>query len=107
MTNLILILSFILSFPAQGDQLSRADNLFRERDNLESLKQAISLVEEIRSRDQSSYEALWRLSKYRYYLSEGEKDEAKKTRLLEAGIEAGKKATALDEKRVEGHFWLA
>ena len=102
----ILILSPVLSLPSQEDQIHRADKLFNGRDNIENLKQAVSLVEDLRVHNPSNYEVLWRLAKYKYYVADRQKDQANRTNLLEAGIEAAKKAVQLNDKRPEGHFWL-
>lgn len=103
----LIVLSFTLPGAAQETPLLKADNLFVGRDQVDSLKQAIAIVEELRAKDQANYEALWRLAKFKYYLADQETDAAKKTKLYEAAIEAGKKAVAVDGNRVEGHFWLA
>ena len=109
MTNLILMTMLVLSqvLPTQGSAFSKADNLFASRDNVESLKRAVSMMEEVTARDKLNYEAFWRMAKYRYYLADVETDESKKSKLINSAIEAAKKAVALDSARVEGHFWLA
>jgi tetratricopeptide (TPR) repeat protein len=109
MTNLILVAILIL-FPGsywQDNSIEKADKLFANRDNMESLKQAATLMEEMAAREKTNYEAHWRLAKYKYYLADVETDEAKKTKLLQSAIGAAKKAVALETNRVEGHFWLA
>ena len=105
MTKLILIA--LLLWPSQTSPLARADELFTARDNPDSLKQAVLLMEQLTTREAANYEAWWRLSRLRYYSGDREPDAAKKGRLFQAGVEAGKKAVALDDKRVEGHFWYA
>jgi tetratricopeptide (TPR) repeat protein len=105
MTKLILIA--LLLWPSQASPLARADELFTARDNPDSLKQAALLMEQLTTREAANYEAWWRLSRLRYYSGDREPDAAKKSRLFQAGVEAGKKAVALDDKRVEGHFWYA
>lgn len=113
MTNLILtsmlILSPLLSEPRwlQKDPIARADELFAGRDNADNLKQAVLLMEQLTAREPSNYEAWWRLARVRYYIGDREKDQTKKTRLFQSGVEAAKKAVVSDEKRVEGHFWFA
>jgi tetratricopeptide (TPR) repeat protein len=92
---------------SQEPPAARADKLFAERDQVESLKQAISIVEEMRAKDQSNYEALWRLAKFKFYLADREDDKSKKGKILQAAVESAKKAVAADANRVEGHFWLA
>lgn len=113
MTILILISTLILSAAfaeprlPQSDPIARADDLYTARDNADSLKQAVVLMEQLTAREPSKYEAWWRLARVRYYTGDREKDQAKKTKLFQAGVEAAKKAIALDAKRVEGHFWFA
>ena len=105
MTNLILIALLLL--PSQASPIGRADELFAARDNSDNLKQAVLLMEQLTTREAANYEAWWRLSRLRYYSGDREPDATKKSRLFQAGVEAGKKAVALDDKRVEGHFWYA
>ncbi|HST22391.1 MAG TPA: TRAP transporter TatT component family protein [Blastocatellia bacterium] len=107
-TILVPLCLMFISFSAlsQETPTTRADKLFAERDNIESLKQAISIVEEMRAKDQSNYEALWRLAKFKFYLADREEDKSKKTKILQAAIESAKKAVLADGTRVEGHFWL-
>lgn len=107
MTNLILMAVMILSPFFQDGPLAKADRLFAGRDSVESLRQAVSMMEEATARDKSNYEALWRLAKYRYYLADVETDESKKGRLIRSAIDAAKSAVERDASRVEGHFWLA
>ena len=48
---------------------------------------------------------LWRLAKYKYYLSDRQKDEAGKLKLLKDGIEAAKKAVCSSNLRQIGMAW--
>lgn len=111
MARLILLsMLFLISSPAratQTDLVARADALFAARDTGDSLKQATSRLEELSAREPSNYEAWWRLARLRYYLGDRERDSAKKTKLFQSGVDAAKKALALENNRVEGHFWFA
>jgi len=113
MLKLILIPILILA-PAsvgagvpQKEPIPRADELFTARDNGDNLKQAVLLMEQLTAREAANYDAWWRLARVRYYIADREKDQTRKTRMFQTGIEAAKKAVASDPKRVEGHFWLA
>ena len=99
--------SWPLGLPAQENPLFQAEKLFAGRDRVEDLREAITLLENSLAREPSNYEILWRLAKYKYYLSDRQKDDAGKLKLLKDGIEAAKKAVNLESKRPEGHFWLA
>ena len=113
MTNVILMSMLILapgfSEPrsSQKDPIARADELFSARDNSDNLKEALQLLAQLTAREPTNYEAWWRLARVRYYAGDREKDQTKKARLFQSGVEAAKKAIALDDKRVEGHFWFA
>jgi hypothetical protein len=98
----VLILAVSGSAFAQETAIQKADKLYADRDKVESLKQAVALVE----KDVSNYEAMWRLAKFKFYLSNLESEEAQKIAVLQAGITAAERAVKLDTNRVEGHFWL-
>jgi tetratricopeptide (TPR) repeat protein len=108
----LFFLSMLILLPAtaqalQPGPIERADVLFAARDYGDNLKQATSMMEQLTAREPSNYEAWWRLARLRYYLVDHEKDRSKKSKLLQAGVDAAKKAVALDDKRVEAHFWFA
>jgi tetratricopeptide (TPR) repeat protein len=104
---LALILTLLVAAAAQETPFAKADDLFAARDNLESLKQAISMAEALRAKEPANFEVVYRVAQYKYYLADREPDKAKRLKLYEAAIEAAKKAVTLDTNRVEGHFWLA
>lgn len=103
----MLILLPMTAQALQPAPIERADALFAARDNGDNLKQATSMMEQLATREPSNYEAWWRLARLRYYLADREKDSPKKSKMLQTGIDAAKKAVALNDKRVEGHFWFA
>ena len=111
MKRLALIAALLSSltvpvFP-QETSIAKADKLFAGRDNLENLKQAVSLMEDRTKREPSNFDGFWRLARFKFYLADHEKDDSRKGKLLQAAMDAGKKAVELDSGRVEGHFWLA
>jgi tetratricopeptide (TPR) repeat protein len=111
MKKLALIFALILmpigAASAQESPFAKADGLFTSRDNLDSLKQAVALVEAQRVKEPANFEVVYRVAEYKYYLADREPDKAKRVKLYEAAIEAAKRAVAIDSNRVEGHFWLA
>jgi predicted Zn-dependent protease len=63
------------------------------------------MLRQARTADPNSYDALWRLAKFNYYLAiHTEGDEQDKA--FREGIDAGKAAVALQGNKPEGHFWL-
>ena len=56
--------------------------------------------------DPRNLDAAWKLARADYWLG-GHAPEAERRRFLEQGIDAGRKAVALQPNRPEGHFWIA
>jgi tetratricopeptide (TPR) repeat protein len=92
---------------SQAPPIVQAEALFADRDQGDALKRAVLLLENRLKEDSSSYQILWRLSKYKYYLSDRESTQSTKIKLLEQAIENGKQAVQRDNTQPEGHFWLA
>jgi tetratricopeptide (TPR) repeat protein len=92
------------NLPLSGQVLA-ADDRFLGRRNLENVKKAIQLIDERVAKDPQDYEAWWRDSKFACYLARHSVG-AEKSKYLEVGVNAGKKAVALEPNRPEGHFWL-
>jgi tetratricopeptide (TPR) repeat protein len=96
-----------VSLKSQPSPLVQAEALFADRDHGDALKKAVSLLESGLKEDPSNYQVLWRLSKYKYYLSDRESGQSAKIKLLEQAIENGKQAVQRDNTQPQGHFWLA
>jgi tetratricopeptide (TPR) repeat protein len=103
---ILILLQFTMA-AAQDSPFTKVDAMFAARDNVDSLRQAISLADAQRVKEPTNYEVVYRAAQYRYYLADRETDKSKTLKIYEAAIEAAKKAVALDPNRVEGHFWLA
>ncbi len=56
--------------------------------------------------DARDFDAAWKLARSDYWLG-GHGPDAERRRDLENGIDAGRKATAIQPRRPEGHFWMA
>jgi len=102
-----LVAAWLAPLSAGPSPLTEADNLFAKRDQDDALKQAALILEERLKQDSSNYQVFWRLSKYKYYLSDRESYRLAKIKLLEQAIDYGRQAVERDSKQPEGHFWLA
>ena len=56
--------------------------------------------------DPRNFDAAWKLARANYWLG-GHAPEPERHGYLQAGIDAGRKASALQANRPEGHFWIA
>src|SRR6185295_14838557 len=105
---------FLFYIPALFSQASgappplaqSADALYADRANLASARKAAQSWTEQLTRDPKSFEAAWKLARADYWLG-GHTPEAEQRKFLEDGVEAGRKAVALEPNRPEGHFWIA
>ena len=91
---------------APTEAIADADRLFKEREDIEKLKNAVATLEKARSGGQN-FEVEWKLAKYSYFLGKQTKDRAESDKLFESGRDAGKIAMRLDPGKPDGHFWYA
>ena len=81
-----------------------ADRLYADRANLASARRAAELWAAELAGHPAAFDAAWKLARVDYWLGE---HAAERRAFLETGIEAGRKAVALQPNRPEGHFWIA
>ena len=82
------------------------DALYADRRNLESARRAADIWRADLARDPRGFEAAWKLARADYWLG-GHAAESDGRRLFEAGLEAARKAAAIEPQRPEGYFWMA
>jgi hypothetical protein len=80
--------------------------LYADRANLASARQAVELWAGELARNPQAFDAAWKLARADYWLG-GHAPAVDRRRFLEQGIDAGRKAVALQPGRPEGHFWIA
>ena len=85
--------------------LAQADQLFKQRDDVDKLKQARTLVAGVRQPDHRDYDVEWQFAKYSLFLGEKATDEDEKTKLFEDGRDAGKIASRIEPDKPDGYFW--
>ena len=83
-----------------------ADALYAQRANLESARKAADAWAASIASNPRDFDAAWKLARADYWLG-GHAAEAERRTFLENGIEAGRKAVALQPDRPKGHFWIA
>src|SRR5437762_8811621 len=83
-----------------------ADSLYRNRTHLPSARQAAELWQAELERNPRAFDTAWKLARADYWLG-GHVPEKERRAFFESGIDAGRKAVALEPNRAEGHFWIA
>jgi tetratricopeptide (TPR) repeat protein len=103
-----LIASCILLFYISGvtAQSAEAERLYADRANLASARRAADTWRAELAADPRDFAAAWKIARADYWLG-GHGADAERRKDLEQGIEAGRKAVALQPDRPEGHFWIA
>ncbi|MBK8812807.1 MAG: tetratricopeptide repeat protein [Acidobacteria bacterium] len=89
-----------------ADVISRSDELFRQREDLAKLREAVKMLGAIRNPNQRNFEVEWKFAKYNYCLGRQTTDEKESERAFEAGKQAGRIASRIEPSKPDGHFWF-
>ena len=90
----------------QGEVTSSPDALYARREEAGFAARAADAWAARLAAAPGDFEAAWKLSRARYYLGTNGRVDGRRA-ALDAGMEAARKAIALQPARPEGHFWLA
>src|SRR6266851_3503164 len=102
----LLMRSFIFLFYISVAAAQSPDTLYADRANIASARRAADMWGAMLTGDLRNFEAAWKLARADYWLG-GHAPERERRAFLERGIEAGRKAVAVQPNRPEGHFWIA
>jgi hypothetical protein len=83
-----------------------ADDLYADRTNLASARQAADAWTAMLASNPRDYETAWKLARADYWLG-GHAPASEQRGFFERGVAAGQKASALAPGKPEGHFWTA
>lgn len=85
--------------------VGRADELYRQRAEPGAVRESVMVLSGAHG-GIDRYEVQWRLARALFFLGQqaGSRDSSRQ--LYAAGIGAGERAVALNDDRVEGHFWI-
>ena len=98
---------FIAKAAATPAAQADPDALYRAREDLTSATQAAEIWTTRLNTNPNDFESAWKLARARYWLGTNGLPQPQRRAALEAGIEDGRKAVALQPNRPEGHFWIA
>ncbi|HKT79573.1 MAG TPA: TRAP transporter TatT component family protein [Vicinamibacterales bacterium] len=103
-----MYISLLVILAAAGNASAQsADALYAERADLASAQKAADLWAAEVAQSPTSFDAAWKLSRACYWLGGHLPSEKDRRANLERGIDAGRKAVAIQPSRPEGHFWIA
>ena len=92
---------------AISTSLANSESLFKQREDLDKLRQAIQSIAKIRDPNNRNYQVEWTFAKYNYFLGRHTTSEDEAEESLEAGRDAGKIASRIEPQKPDGHFWYA
>jgi tetratricopeptide (TPR) repeat protein len=95
-----------LGTASAGQPAVEPEALYAQREDVGKARQAEAVWADRLRRDPKDFESAWKLARARYWLG-GHAPESERKATLEAGIQAGRAATALQPERPEGYFWVA
>jgi tetratricopeptide (TPR) repeat protein len=90
-----------------AELITRSDQLYKERTDLQKVREGVAALRQARAMEPSNYEAAWRLSRLNYFLGEHTDDSGERNKAFADGEAAGKDGARLAPDKPEGHFWLA
>lgn len=90
-----------------ADLVRQADELFKERENLGKLREAIALLKRARVADEKNHEAAWKLANSNYVLGKNSTDAKESEKAFAACISAGGVASRIAPDKADGYFWEA
>jgi tetratricopeptide (TPR) repeat protein len=90
---------------APAEIIAQAENLFRQREDLSKLREAVKLIGAARSIDNRIYEIEWQFARFNYFLGKQTTDEKESEKAFEDGVQAGRIAAKIEPNKPDGHFW--
>jgi hypothetical protein len=85
--------------------VDKAETLFKQREDVSKLKEAVSLLGKARMDNPRSFDLEWRFAKFNYFLGKQTKDDKEAAKIFGAGRDAGKIASNLEPNKPDGYFW--
>ena len=82
------------------------DLLYRDRATVGSAVQAAGIWEQRLAANPQDFESAWKLARACYWLG-NRAPQVERRMYLERGVDVSRRASTLEPKRPEGHFWLA
>lgn len=87
------------------EAIEKSDALFKQRSDLNKLREAIQLLGNVRDPENRNFEVEWRYSKYNYYLGRLTNNSDEQDRAWELGLKAGRIAANMEPDKPDGHYW--
>ncbi len=87
------------------ENLSKAEELSKQHNDLSKLREAVKLLAQIRNSDNRNYEVEWKFARCNYFLGKLISDEKEGEKIFKDGEAAGKIASRLEPNKPDGFYW--
>lgn len=88
-------------------ELKKADELFKQRTDIDKLREAVKIINSARNPNQRDFEVEWKYAQYNYFLGKQSDKEKEKEKAFDEGEVAGKIAARMEKEKPDGYFWYA
>ncbi len=85
--------------------VAQADVLFKQREDVAKLRDALSILAKVRDPSSRKYEVEWKYAKYSYFLGTMTPEKKEAEAIFAKGRDAGKIASNIEKDKPDGHFW--
>ena len=85
--------------------IAQADGLFREREDIVKLRDAVAALAKMRNPGQRNFEVEWKFAKYSYFLGQRTTDQKESETVFTKGRDAGNIASSLEPNKPDGYLW--
>jgi tetratricopeptide (TPR) repeat protein len=93
--------------PSPADVLIRSEALFKQREDISRLIEAVDLLSAARDPDNRNYDIEWHYAMYSCFLGRVTSDDSNREKFFDSGKEAARIASRIQPDRPDGYFWLA
>ena len=97
--------SFKADPAAVSAAVDQSEALFKQREDVQKLRDAVTLLGKARVDNPRSFDLEWRFAKFNYFLGKQTKDDKEAAKIFGAGRDAGKLASNLEPGKPDGYFW--
>jgi tetratricopeptide (TPR) repeat protein len=87
------------------ETLAKADALFKQREDISKLRDAVNLVAQVRNPDNRNFDVEAAFAKYNCFLGRQTTDETEKQKAFDAGEASAQIASRLQPEKPDGYFW--
>jgi tetratricopeptide (TPR) repeat protein len=101
---LIGLLALTGTIQAMDDSINKAEQYWKNRSNQGMVELAISTLESAIAKDNTNYEAYWRLGRYYQFIADISSDKKRKLTYYQMGLNFAEQAVRINGKGPEGHL---